>query len=246
MTIRAEALAERLGDLLPHLVAARPDSGADRCQRRSGHGSNAVRQDAFHEPAPADVEDDEPWSSVLAREDDGEAVRGEEAERAAGPLGPEAVALLEVGAGGDDSAPVRLEDARAVDLPGHRRRLGVGSDGVGEDAAVLDDPAGLVVGEDAEVQGFEVALAHAPLPRRECGEICVADVVLEEPHAGPAGAAMSSFAASISDSRPSSSPFNFRRRSSSRMAPTRGDSCRPSRARSSPEISRPTCRKSAK
>src|SRR6185312_1955426 len=188
------ALAEWLGDVLPHLVAARPDSGADRCQRRSGYGSNAVLQDAFDEPAPADVEDDEPRSSLLAREDDGEAVRGQEAERAVGPLGPEAVALLEVGAGGDDSPPVRLKDARAVDLPGHRRLLGVGPDGAGEDAAVLDNPAGLVVGEDAEVQGCEVALAHAPLPRREGGEVCVADVVLQEPHAGPAGAAMSSFA----------------------------------------------------
>src|SRR6185295_12276143 len=93
--IRAEAVAEWLGDLLPHLVAARPDSGADRCRRRSGYGSNAVLQDAFHEPAPAHVEDDEPRSPVLAAEDDGEAVRREEAERASGPLGPEAVALLE-------------------------------------------------------------------------------------------------------------------------------------------------------
>ena len=242
----AEARAERLGDLLPHLVAAGADSRPDRGCRRAGHRSDAVLEDAVHEPAPADVQDDEARSPIPAGEDDGEAVRREEAHGTPRLLRPEPVSLLEVGAGRDDTPAVRLEDARPVDLPGHRRGLRVGADGFAQNAPVLDDSARLVVREDAEVQRLEIALAHASLACREGGEVPVAEVRLEELHACSAGVAMSAFAASISDSRPSSSPFTFRRRSSSRIAPTRGDSCRPSSARSSPEISRPTWRKSPK
>src|SRR5215211_5700352 len=242
----AEAPAERLRDLLTHLVAARADPRTDRRGRQAFHRRDAVFEDAFHQPAPADVKDDEAWRSVLAGENDGKAIRGQKPESPAWLLGPEPVSLLEVGAGRHDAAAVRLEDARAVHLPRHRRLFRVGADGLAQDAPVLHHPLRLVVREDAEVQGFEVAFAHPSLTGREGCEVRVAEILLEELHAGPAGAAMSSFAASISDSRPSSSPFSFRRSSSSRIAPTRGDSCRPSSARSSPEISRPIWRKSAK
>ena len=50
-------------------------------------------------------------------------------------------------------------------------------------------------------------------------------------------ASTSSRAAASSDSRPSSSPFSLRRRSSARISPTRGDSPGPSSATSAPVIS---------
>src|SRR4029450_5007797 len=53
-------------------------------------------------------------------------------------------------------------------------------------------------------------------------------------------------AAASSDSRPSSSPFSLRRRSSASTSPTRGDSGRPSAARSSPPISSRTSRSRSK
>src|SRR3954471_3135615 len=242
----AEARPERLGDLLPHLVAARADPRPDHGGRRAGEGGDPVFEDAVNEPAPADVEDDEARRPAPAGEDDGEAVCREEAEGARRFLRSEAVPLLEVGAGRDDTSAVRLEDARPVDLPGHRRGLRVGAHSLAQNASVLDDSVRLVIREDAEVQRLEVALAHASLACREGGEVLVAEVGLEKLHPCSAGVAMSAFAASISDSRPSSSPLSFRRRSSSRIAPTRGDSCRPSSARSSPEISSPIWRKSPK
>ncbi len=58
--------------------------------------------------------------------------------------------------------------------------------------------------------------------------------------------AISSRAASSSDSRPSSSPLSFRRRSSASTSPTRGDSARPSLASSAPPISICTSRSRVK
>src|SRR6188508_1448114 len=87
----AEARAERLRDLVPHLVAARADPRPDRRGGGSGDGSHAVLEDALDHPAPADVQDDEPRAPVLPGEDDGEAVSREQAERAPRLLGPEPV-----------------------------------------------------------------------------------------------------------------------------------------------------------
>ena len=104
----AEARTKRLGDLLPHLVAARPDSRADRGSGRARHRGDAVFENAFDEPAPADVEDDEPRGAVLACERDREAVRREKSQGSAGLLRPEPVTLFELGARRDDAPAVRL------------------------------------------------------------------------------------------------------------------------------------------
>ena len=54
----AEGLAERRGDLLAHLVAARADARADRGgERARAERAHAGRDDAGEQPAPARVKD---------------------------------------------------------------------------------------------------------------------------------------------------------------------------------------------
>jgi len=179
----AEAGAEGLGDLLSHLVATRPDSRPDRRDDRAGDRLYAGFEDSVYEAAPADMEDDEARLPVPSREDDRKAVGGEQPEGPAGPLRPDPIPLLEVPAGGDDSASVGLEDSRPVHLPGHRRGLGIRARGGAQTPPVLDDALGLVLREDAEVEGVEVALAHTALPRREGGVVRGAEIALDHVHA---------------------------------------------------------------
>src|SRR5688572_4504458 len=103
----AKPRAKRLGHLLAHLVAARPDPGADRrgdpVPRRRG---DAFGGNAAQKTTPADVEDREPRRSGGASERDGKAVRGDEHERAARPVRPETVAALVRGSRSHDTARV--------------------------------------------------------------------------------------------------------------------------------------------
>ena len=77
--------------------------------------------------------------------------------------------------------------------------------------------------------------------------VTVGDLVRRgDAHVARAFAARSSRATASSDSRPSTSPFSLRRRTSASTSPTRGDSPRPSAARSAPPISSVTSRKRVK
>jgi hypothetical protein len=75
-----------------------------------------------------------------------------------------------------------VEQAGAVDLEGEDDRLGVAAEGAGEAAAVLGDRLGVIVGEDAEVEGVEGRLADPAEPGRE-GRPGAAEVGFEPPHA---------------------------------------------------------------
>src|SRR5690349_13692485 len=72
----AEALAERRRHLLPHLVAAGPDPGADRGgEAPSAEGLDPRGDDALEQPAPAGMEHcDRRLSLVRARDRDRQAV----------------------------------------------------------------------------------------------------------------------------------------------------------------------------
>ena len=118
--------------------------------------------------------------------------------------------------------------------------LGVDPRSIREAAAVLDHASRVVGGEDAEVQRLVRALADAADARRE------RDLVRAGRLPADHAASISSRAAASSDSRPSSSPFSLRRRSSASTSPTCGDSPRPSSARSAPVISSRTSRSRSK
>src|SRR5690349_592831 len=72
--VLAEAVAQDAGDILPHLVAARPRSGPDRCGRTAADDLHATLDDAGHEPPPAGVQHGQP-APVLARDRNRDAVR---------------------------------------------------------------------------------------------------------------------------------------------------------------------------
>ena len=116
------------------------------------------------------------------------------------------------------------QDVGRVVLVVHAQRVGVGADLGAETPAVLVHPLGLVAGRAAEVERRERALADAAFARRE-DDLVRAGCVLPADHW-----AISSRAAASSESRPSSSPFSFRRRSSESTSPTRGDSASPERS----------------
>ncbi len=134
-----------------------------------------------------------------------------------------------------------VDDGR-MRLEAERERLLVRVHLRAQSAPVLVDALHLVAGAPPEVQRLERPFADAPDPGRENDVVRPVDLPAEERHAHP----ISSRAASSSDSRPSSSPFSFLRRSSPRISPTRGDSPRPRPARSAPEMSRRTPRSRSK
>src|SRR5438132_196287 len=82
-------------------------------------------------------------------------------ERAAALVAPQPVAVVVHGPGRDDAARLRSRHRRAVALPGHRGRVGVGADRLAQTATVLDDRSRIVLGADAEVERGVRALAHA-------------------------------------------------------------------------------------
>ena len=128
-----------------------------------------VADEPGEEPAPARVEDADSGSGLVTGtcERDRDAVRREQQHRAARLVAPQPVAVVVHGAGRDDAARLCARDRRSVPLPGHRRSVRIGADGVAETDPVLDDARRIVLGEDAEVERLERALAHAADPRRE-------------------------------------------------------------------------------
>ena len=179
-----EALAERPGHLVAHLVAA----GADARPDRSGDRPVAERGDAGlgdpgEQAAPAGVQDGDRGRPVRTRERDREAVGREQHDAAARLVRPEAVAALELEPRCDDAAAVGLADVRAVVLPGHRRRLRVDAELRAEQTPVLADVLGVVVGEDAEVQRLEGAGADPAEPRGERHPVRAGSLPGEERHA---------------------------------------------------------------
>src|SRR5512133_3985999 len=147
---------------------------------------------------------------------------------------PEAVPALAARAG------LGPQDVCRVVLVVHRQRVRVGANLCTEAPAVLVHPFGLVGSRAAEVERREGALAHPAFACRE-DDLVRTGRVLPGDHW-----AISSLAAASSESRPSSSPFSFRRRSSDSTSPTRGDSSSPSSARSAPLTSRRTSRNRSK
>ena len=185
------------------------------------------------------------WSTASAvpapfclRNRDGQAVGGDQHHREAGLVGPEGVPGRMVETGGHH-APVdgRLDDARAVLLPQHRRSFRIAPCLLTQEAAILDHMLRLVSRENAEVQRLERPVADAADAGRERNLVRAGRLPAKD---RDHGASISLRAAASSDSRPSSSPFSLRRLNSESTSPTRGDSARPSSATSDPVISRRT------
>ena len=122
-----------------------------------------------------------------------------------------------------------MDDGR-VNLVVEREPRWVGVDLGACTAAVLVDAVDVVPRLAAEVQRLVRPVADSAGAGREDDLVRPGRVPADHP-------LMSSRAASSSDSRPSSSPFSFRRRSSASTSPTRGDSLSPSAARSLPVTS---------
>ena len=118
---RAEPLAERIRHLLPDLVAARPDARADRGGEPAAECRGAALDDPGEQAPPADVEcGDRRPCAVRPCERDRQAVGGEDEQRLAGRIRPEAVA--------GPAASGRTPDRRAVNLASVREQLGLGAD----------------------------------------------------------------------------------------------------------------------
>src|SRR2546422_180083 len=110
----------------------------------------------------------------------------------------------------------------------------VSAEGRTEAAPVLVYALDIVSRPPAEIQRLEWSFAHASEPGREDDLVPPGHFPAKDLDAHVRST--SSRAAASSDSRPSSSPSNLRRRSSARISPTRGDSPRPSAATSAPVI----------
>src|SRR5262245_27094966 len=139
-------LAERRGDLLPDLVAARTDPGADRRRERaSSERCDSASDDPAQQAAPADVQRrDRGRPAVGAGNRDRQAVGGEDEQRLSGRVGPEPVTRL--------PRPGRPRDGGSVHLPVVAEKLRVGPELRAEPAAVLRHMLGSVVCEAAAVE----------------------------------------------------------------------------------------------
>ena len=119
--LRSKALAVGSRDLLPHLVAARPD-------RRSHSGSEpsasecggSALDDSGQQALPADMQERQPGVALRPAERHRGAVCGHEQHRLARTVAPEAVALFEAGRR-QDALRRGLRHLRAVNLIAHRR-----------------------------------------------------------------------------------------------------------------------------
>ena len=133
-----------------------------------------------------------------------------------------------------EPASARLTTVECVWKPSVRFSL-VRADLGAQAAVVLVDALDVVARPAPEVQRLERPFADAAGARREDDVVRARNLPAEQRNAHDCST--SSRAASSSDSRPASSPFSLRRRTSARISPTRGDSPSPSRARSAPSIS---------
>src|SRR3954471_14472602 len=227
----AEALPVRLRDLLPHLVAARADRGTDRRGDLAAERGDSRLRDAGEDAHSARVEDgDRRSGAVRAGERDRHAVCRQGEKRQIALVSPESVGLVFA-----SPSCLRREHGGRVHLVVQREPSGVRADICARPAAVLVDPLDVVACLASQVERRVWAFADASGAGRE-GDLVGA-------RSFPADQlSISSRAASSSDSRPSSSPFSLRRRSSARISPTRGDSPRPRLARSLPVTSSRTSR----
>ena len=227
-----------LGHLLPHLVAAGADRRADdRLQARSQRAARDL-DDAVDQAPPTGVDDGQRRSiPVRASEGQEHAVGPEREHRDARLIGPEAVTR-------DPSrARLRSVDDRRVRLEADRELLLVRADLRAQAPPVLVDVRDVVARLAAEIEGLERAHADAAASSRE-DDLAAGGIPAEDRNRHDCST--SSRAAASSDSFPSSSPFSFRRRSSPRISPTRGDSPRPSSAMSAPVTSRRVPRRRSK
>jgi hypothetical protein len=157
----AEALAERLRDLVAHLIAARTDPRPDHRSEGPGaeRGGGALH-DPAEEPSPADVEGgDRRLPAVPPGQRNRQAVGREDEERLPRRVAPDAVSGL--------AAVPGTPDDRSVHLPAVAELLGIRADLGAETQAILRNVLGVVVGQSAEVERVERRLADAAGPRRE-------------------------------------------------------------------------------
>jgi hypothetical protein len=159
----AEPRAERIADVVAHLVAARPDRRTDRGGERTVvERLHRGLDDAVEQTAPAGVHDRDRRRAVArARECDRQAVGAHREDREVALLGPEPVAALAA------RTRERAMDERRVELVVQREPLGIGADLRARTTPVLVDTVDVVAGATAEVQRCERPVAHAADARRE-------------------------------------------------------------------------------
>ena len=163
----AEALAVRRGDLLPHLVAARPDRRADRgCESAAAERLDSRRDDSREQPLPAGVEDGDRRRSLACGR--GRSAGSRRTSRgAARPARPSRARRRVLAA----AARVGAEDTVGVHLVVEREPLDVGAERVAREAAVLVDALDVVAALAAEVERRVGPLAHAADARREPDDV---------------------------------------------------------------------------
>src|SRR5262245_57083109 len=149
VTIGREPRPERRphgsGDVLAHLVAARPDARPDRRRHvPAAEGGDRCRHDSGEEAAPADVREREGGPAAQPHERDGHAVGGDYHDRFAELVGPDRVRL--------DAAPARAHDIRAVHLPWPADTLWMSTGRGVEPLPVLLHELSLVAAQEAEVE----------------------------------------------------------------------------------------------
>src|SRR4029079_9700704 len=132
-------------------------------------------------------------------------------------------------------------DVGGVSLAVHRECVGIGPELRADEPPVLAHVGRVVTRHQPDVERLEGAVADAVLARGEDDLVGAGSLPAEEGQGS-----ISSLAAASSEARPSSSPLSLRRRSSVRISPTRGDSPRPSSARSAPLTSSRTSRRRSK
>ena len=144
-------------------------------------------------------------------------------------------------------------DLGAVDLAADHDPRRVDADGGGKPAAVLEHGEAVVVGEDAQVEALEGALADPAEAGREGGTRSrqlgfepASSVPLSPLHQGDYDSVRAAAsAAASSSSRPEISPSSLRRSAAASPAPTAGPGSTPAAIRSSPPISSTTDRQRA-
>src|SRR6266545_326572 len=209
-----ETRAERVGDVVSHVVATRTDRRAHRgCERSTERRSRAL-DDSRQQPAPTDVEHgDRRCVSVDPRQRDRHAVGAHREDGQVGLVRPEAVAGLAPRTG-----PCTMHKRR-VQLVVEREPLRVCTDLCARAPAVLVDALDVVARLAAEIQRRVRPYADAADARREDDLVRARRLPAQVRHASR------SFARSSSHSlrfRPGSSTTSSR--SSDRTLPSSGPS----------------------